>query len=200
MDTSLSQSMDSVNTSLSVAEEEVRTLFVSGLPMDTKPRELYLLFRSYEGYEGSLLKVTSKNGKTASPVGFVTFHSRAGAEAAKQDLQQGVRFDPDLPQTIRLEFAKSNTKVSKPKPVLTQQTITQPPLVHPLTGHAELLWTGLYGGNVEKYEALSPAFIHGADLWPHHLSMIGAEQLQQLQQQALLHPALQHQLPVRSFL
>jgi len=183
-----------------MAEDEVRTLFVSGLPMDTKPRELYLLFRSYEGYEGSLLKVTSKNGKTASPVGFVTFSTRAGAEAAKQDLQQGVRFDPDLPQTIRLEFAKSNTKVSKPKPVLTPQTITQAPLVHPLTGHAELLWTGVYGGNIEKYEALSPAFIHGADLWPHPLNMVGAEQLQQLQQQALLHPALQHQLPVRSFL
>jgi hypothetical protein len=41
-------------------------LFVSGLPMDAKPRELYLLFRAYDGYEGSLLKVTSKNGKTAS--------------------------------------------------------------------------------------------------------------------------------------
>lgn len=135
---------------------QVRTLFVSGLPMDTKPRELYLLFRAYEvmcashpsqpvlrinearittwiwfsiqwsqkgvrflksiqevddlidckqldrnlstnswqlvifqGYEGSLLKVTSKNGKTASPVGFVTFASRASAEAAKQDLQVG---------------------------------------------------------------------------------------------------------------
>lgn len=27
-----------------------------------------------------------------------------------QKLQQGVRFDPDMPQTIRLEFAKSNTK------------------------------------------------------------------------------------------
>ena len=27
---------------------QVRTLFVSGLPMDTKPRELYLLFRAYE--------------------------------------------------------------------------------------------------------------------------------------------------------
>ena len=25
-------------------------------------------------------------------------------------MQQGVRFDPDMPQTIRLEFAKSNTK------------------------------------------------------------------------------------------
>ena len=31
--------------------------------------------------------MTSKNGKTASPVGFVTFNSRAGADAAKQDLQ-----------------------------------------------------------------------------------------------------------------
>ena len=48
--------------------------------------------------------------------------------------QQGVRFDPDLPQTIRLEFAKSNTKVSKPKPVVSPQTISPPQLVHPLTG------------------------------------------------------------------
>lgn len=48
------------------------------------------------------------------PVGFVTFGSRMAAETAKQDLQ-GVRFDPDLPQTLRLEFAKSNTKVTKPK-------------------------------------------------------------------------------------
>jgi len=189
MDTnSLSQSLDSVNTAISVVgEEEVRTLFVSGLPMDTKPRELYLLFRAYEGYEGSLLKVTSKNGKTASPVGFVTFNSRAGADAAKQDLQQGVRFDPDLPQTIRLEFAKSNTKVSKPKQMVAPQALIQPPLVHPLTG-----------------QALSPAFIHGADLWPHPLSFANAEQLQQLQQQALLHHATltqQHQIPaVRSFL
>lgn len=93
--------------------------------MDAKPRELYLLFRAYEGYEGSLLKVTSKNGKTASvsllksaefrmkfninlsplpyqPVGFVTFNTRAGAEAAKQDLQVSLSDDshrvvPSLP-------------------------------------------------------------------------------------------------------
>ena len=42
---------------------------------------------------------------------------------------QGVRFDPDQPQTIRLEFAKSNTKVTKPK-----QTSPQPanlPMVGP---------------------------------------------------------------------
>ena len=49
-------------------------------------------------------------------------------------LQQGVRFDPDLPQTIRLEFAKSNTKVSKPKQMVAPPALTQPPLVHPLTG------------------------------------------------------------------
>lgn len=102
--------------------------------MDAKPRELYLLFRGYEvcklspdwsvpqsikneakmtaslfqGYEGSQLKVTSKNGKTSSvmmfsntchiisannpnvlkqPVGFVTFTTRSEAEAAKQVLQ-----------------------------------------------------------------------------------------------------------------
>ncbi|XP_052785667.1 protein couch potato-like isoform X9 [Mya arenaria] len=125
----LSQSMDSVAAS---GEEEVRTLFVSGLPMDAKPRELYLLFRSYKGYEGSLLKVTNKNGKNTSPVGFVTFSSRVAAEAAKQDLQ-GVRFDPDLPQTLRLEFAKSNTKVTKPKQQ-SPQPATHPTLIHPLTG------------------------------------------------------------------
>lgn len=187
----LSQSMDSVNTAS--GEEEVRTLFVSGLPMDTKPRELYLLFRAYEGYEGSLLKVTSKNGKTSSPVGFVTFGTRAGAEAAKQDLQQGVRFDPDLPQTIRLEFAKSNTKVSKPKQpspssaaaAAAAAAVSQAPLVHPLTG-----------------QALSHPIFHGAaDLWSHPLAYgATAEQQLQLHQQALLHPALQQQLPVRSFL
>ncbi|XP_067653419.1 protein couch potato-like isoform X10 [Haliotis asinina] len=126
----LSQSMDSVNTT---PEEEVRTLFVSGLPMDAKPRELYLLFRAYKGYEGSLLKVTNKNGKNTSPVGFVTFISRVAAESAKQDLQ-GVRFDPDLPQTLRLEFAKSNTKVTKPKQQSPQLAATHPTIIHPLTG------------------------------------------------------------------
>jgi hypothetical protein len=53
-------------------------------------------------------------------VGFVTFASRVDAESAKQELT-GVRFDPDLPQTLRLEFAKSNTKVQKPKQLNSQQ-------------------------------------------------------------------------------
>ncbi|GIY15769.1 hypothetical protein CEXT_685151 [Caerostris extrusa] len=49
-------------------------------------------------------------------------------------LQQGVRFDPDLPQTIRLEFAKSNTKVSKPKQQSPPAAATHPYTPAPLAG------------------------------------------------------------------
>ncbi|VDM23781.1 unnamed protein product [Toxocara canis] len=110
------ESIDNMSTTSAVPPAQVRTLFVSGLPMDAKPRELYLLFRAYSGYESSLLKITSKNGKTASPVGFVTFSTKAEADEARKALQ-GVRFDPDNAQTIRLELARSNTKVSKPKQI-----------------------------------------------------------------------------------
>ncbi|KAK1789646.1 hypothetical protein P4O66_015549, partial [Electrophorus voltai] len=102
----------------------VRTLFVSGLPVDIKPRELYLLFRPFKGYEGSLIKLTSKQ-----PVGFVTFDSRSGAEAAKNALN-GIRFDPENPQTLRLEFAKANTKMAKSKLMATPN----PSSLHPALG------------------------------------------------------------------
>ncbi|KAG1926981.1 RNA-binding protein with multiple splicing [Pimephales promelas] len=100
---------NSSENELNSSDEEVRTLFVSGLPLDIKPRELYLLFRPFQGYEGSLIRFTSKQ-----PVGFVSFDSRSEAEAAKIALN-GVRFDPDIPQTLRLEFAKANTKMAKNK-------------------------------------------------------------------------------------
>ena len=69
--------------------------------------------------------------------------ARAHPSIAILLLQQGVRFDPDLPQTIRLEFAKSNTKVSKPKQpspssaaaAAAAAAVSQhSQLVHPLTG------------------------------------------------------------------
>ncbi|ULU11022.1 hypothetical protein L3Y34_014911 [Caenorhabditis briggsae] len=109
-------SMESLNSVSSEATNpsQVRTLFVSGLPMDAKPRELYLLFRGCRGYEGALLKMTSKNGKPTSPVGFVTFLTQQDAQDARKMLQ-GVRFDPECAQVLRLELAKSNTKVSRPK-------------------------------------------------------------------------------------
>ncbi|XP_072321307.1 RNA-binding protein, mRNA-processing factor 2a isoform X1 [Eucyclogobius newberryi] len=111
------------NNSVAI-EEEVRTLFVSGLPVDIKPRELYLLFRPFKGYEGSLIKLTSKQ-----PVGFVTFDCRSGAEAAKNALN-GIRFDPESPQTLRLEFAKANTKMAKSKLMATPN----PTNIHPALG------------------------------------------------------------------
>lgn len=185
---SLSQSMDSVNTT---PEEEVRTLFVSGLPMDAKPRELYLLFRAYKGYEGSLLKVTNKNGKNTSPVGFVTFNSRVEAEAAKQDLQ-GVKFDPDLPQTLRLEFAKSNTKVTKPKQQSPQPAATHQTIIHPLTGQE--LGAAFFPGSPEAwtphpltaYPELAPATATAI----HHAALIQHPALAQIHPASMIaHPA-----------
>ena len=51
-----------------------------------------------KGYEGSLLKVTNKNGKNLSPVGFVTFANRVDAETAKQEL------------TVKIFFLNHNPK------------------------------------------------------------------------------------------
>ncbi|KAM3188252.1 hypothetical protein ACTXT7_000651 [Hymenolepis weldensis] len=97
----LSQSVDALHTvgtapGSDALDHQVRTLFVSGLPLDTKSRELYLLFRSFK------------------PVGFVTFETREQAEHALNELQ-GIKFDPEGSQHMRLEFARSNTKVTKPK-------------------------------------------------------------------------------------
>ncbi|XP_023685369.2 RNA-binding protein with multiple splicing isoform X1 [Paramormyrops kingsleyae] len=151
---------------------QVKTLFVSGLPLDIKPRELYLLFRPFKGYEGSLIKLTSKQ-----PVGFVSFDSRSEAEAAKNALN-GVRFDPEIPQTLRLEFAKANTKMAKnklvgtPNPPLSQQS-TGPPFIsrdpYELTVPALYpgspdVWTPypLYPGELSP--ALPPAFTYPSSL------------------------------------
>ncbi|XP_019896053.1 RNA-binding protein with multiple splicing 2a isoform X1 [Esox lucius] len=125
------------NNNVVSLEEEVRTLFVSGLPVDIKPRELYLLFRPFKGYEGSLIKLTSKQVRLcpylryeqSKPVGFVTFDNRTGAEAAKNALN-GIRFDPESPQTLRLEFAKANTKMAKSKLMATPN----PTNIHPALG------------------------------------------------------------------
>ncbi|XP_022435468.1 RNA-binding protein with multiple splicing 2 isoform X1 [Delphinapterus leucas] len=151
-------------------EEEVRTLFVSGLPVDIKPRELYLLFRPFKGYEGSLIKLTSRQ-----PVGFVIFDSRAGAEAAKNALN-GIRFDPENPQTLRLEFAKANTKMAKNKLMATPN----PTNAHPALGAHfiardpyDLMGAALIPASPEAWAPyplytteLTPAISHAAFTYP----------------------------------
>ena len=46
--------------------ERVRTLFVSGIPMDVTTREMYLLFRACEGYEDNTIKPSPKGVSTCS--------------------------------------------------------------------------------------------------------------------------------------
>lgn len=82
-------------------------------------------------YPPPLFEHMSRQHAATEPSIFIISERRA----ARGCSQQGVRFDPDMPQTIRLEFAKSNTKVSKPKPaVATAAPAAHPALMHPLTG------------------------------------------------------------------
>lgn len=46
-------------------------------------------------------------------------------------LPQGIRFDPEIPQTLRLEFAKANTKMAKSKLVGTPNPSTPLPTAVP---------------------------------------------------------------------
>ncbi|CAG5127269.1 unnamed protein product, partial [Candidula unifasciata] len=77
---------------------------------------------------------------------------------------RGVRFDPDLPQTLRLEFAKSNTKVIKPKPASSQPvTSNSAGFIHPITGHE--LRTAFFPGSPEAW-AVAPSIASFAELIP----------------------------------
>jgi len=86
---------------------DIRTVFISGLPDDVKEREIHNLFRLVPGYEGS--KITLMNNR---PVSFATFQTRDAATNAISTLH-GIKFDPDQEYTIRLQFARSNSKTKR---------------------------------------------------------------------------------------
>ena len=94
------------------AGEEVRTLFISGLPSDVKEREIYLLFRSVPGYEGCRLSLL---GRDQTPVAFAVFDTQATCMDVIQDLN-GIRMDPASSITLRIELAKSNSRPKKYRP------------------------------------------------------------------------------------
>ena len=88
--------------------KSVRTLYVTGLPTDSKPREVYLAFRTCPGYERSIL-LTRTSTKGPSPVAFVTFKTREEAKSAQEKLR-GERIDPEKPMQMYIEFAREDTK------------------------------------------------------------------------------------------
>ncbi|KAG2427887.1 hypothetical protein HYH02_014491 [Chlamydomonas schloesseri] len=88
--------------------DEVRTVFVTGFPVDVKERELNNLMRFLPGYEASQM-----NYGKGSAQGFALFTSGALARAACDQLQH-VRFDEN--STLRAEMARKNMYIKDMEP------------------------------------------------------------------------------------
>nr|XP_015894111.1 U1 small nuclear ribonucleoprotein A [Ziziphus jujuba var. spinosa]XP_048319126.1 U1 small nuclear ribonucleoprotein A-like [Ziziphus jujuba var. spinosa] len=89
------------------ATDEVRTIFITGLPEDVKERELQNLLRWLPGYEASQV-----NFKGEKPMGFALFSSAQQALAAKDTLQNMV-FDAESKSVLHTEMAKKNLFVKR---------------------------------------------------------------------------------------
>ncbi|GMH16090.1 hypothetical protein Nepgr_017931 [Nepenthes gracilis] len=87
--------------------DEVRTIFISGLPADVKERELQNLLRWFPGYEASQV-----NYKGEHPMGFALFSTPQLAYAAKDALQELV-FDTESNSVLHSEMAKKNLFVKR---------------------------------------------------------------------------------------
>ncbi|CAK9159430.1 unnamed protein product [Ilex paraguariensis] len=86
--------------------DEVRTLFVAGLPEDVKPREIYNLFREFPGYESSHLRNPTQN---TQPFAFAVFVDQQSAIAALH-ATNGMVFDLEKGSTLYIDLAKSNSR------------------------------------------------------------------------------------------
>ncbi|CAK9310542.1 unnamed protein product [Citrullus colocynthis] len=89
------------------ASDEVRTIFITGLPEDVKERELQNLLRWLPGYEASQV-----NFKGEKPMGFALFSNAQFAIAAKDALQDMV-FDAESKSVLHTEMAKKNLFVKR---------------------------------------------------------------------------------------
>ncbi|KAF3957574.1 hypothetical protein ACB098_05G204800 [Castanea mollissima] len=87
--------------------DEVRTIFITGLPEDVKERELQNLLRWLPGYEASQV-----NFKGEKPMGFALFSNAQFALAAKDALQEMV-FDAESKSVLHTEMAKKNLFVKR---------------------------------------------------------------------------------------
>lgn len=80
---------------------------MSGLPDDVKEREIHNLFRLLAGYEGCKMAVMNQR-----QVSFASFRSRENAAHAIQ-LFNGILFEPSSSVPLKIEFARSNSKVKR---------------------------------------------------------------------------------------
>lgn len=87
--------------------DEIRTIFISGLPEDVKERELLNLLRWLPGYEASQV-----NFKGEHPMGFALFSTPQFAIAAKDALQDMV-YDAESKIVLHTEMAKKNLFVKR---------------------------------------------------------------------------------------
>ncbi|XP_021893913.1 uncharacterized protein LOC110811665 [Carica papaya] len=90
------------------SRDEVRTLFIAGLPDDVKPREIYNLLREFPGYESSHLRGPSQS-QNSQPFAFAVFSDQQSAVAAMHALN-GMVFDLEKGSSLYIDLAKSNSR------------------------------------------------------------------------------------------
>uniref|UniRef100_A0A0E0HUR0 RRM domain-containing protein n=1 Tax=Oryza nivara TaxID=4536 RepID=A0A0E0HUR0_ORYNI len=86
--------------------DELRTLFIAGLPGDAKAREVYNLFRDFPGYVSSHLRTS---GKSSQAYAFAVFADQPSALAA-MSATNGRIFDLENNCTLHVDLAKSNSR------------------------------------------------------------------------------------------
>ncbi|KAM3252728.1 U2 small nuclear ribonucleoprotein B'' isoform X1 [Capsicum annuum] len=95
------------------SHDDVRTLFIAGLPEDVKPREIYNLFREFAGYESSHLR--SQTSSNSQPFAFAVFADQQSALIAMYELN-GMVFDFEKDSKLYIELAKSNSRSKRLRP------------------------------------------------------------------------------------
>ncbi|CAN4082947.1 unnamed protein product [Withania somnifera] len=95
------------------SHDDVRTLFIAGLPEDVKPREIYNLFREFAGYESSHLR--SQSSSNSQPFAFAVFADQHSALMAMYELN-GMVFDFEKDSKLYIELAKSNSRSKRSRP------------------------------------------------------------------------------------
>ncbi|KAH9663676.1 putative RNA-binding protein [Citrus sinensis] len=98
--------------------DEVRTLFVAGLPEDVKPREIYNLFREFPGYESSHLRSSTQNSQ---PFAFAVFSDQQSALGAMYALNNNSSA-PSGPKNVT---PCATLFVANLGPTCTEQELTQ---------------------------------------------------------------------------